>query len=94
MWNFTLRMGNEEHLLLKNRLKDIVRDATSLLDDGQELSKILLFRDKILQMIGYCFDNNKAMVNILYNTLEEILLSKEDKYSQALSNLMLGEGED
>ncbi len=72
--------------MLTARLKDIIKEIKIFLKEGEDISKILFFKEKLSYVISQCFISNKVLQNILYNTIEEVLLDNEKRYSQALAD--------
>lgn len=77
--------------MLQQRLKDIVSDVGRHIKDGNNISEVLLFKDKIANIVSFCFQNNKSIQNILHNTLESILIENENAYSKALAHKIIEE---
>lgn len=86
LWNFCLKLGENDRQLLEIRLQEIIRDVVKYLKGEEEnLSEILNFIAKFTNIIQICFDSNKTINNILYNTIEEVLTENEKVYNELLS---------
>jgi hypothetical protein len=53
--------------------------------EKENLHEILHFIGKFTNIIQICFESNKAITNILYNTIEEVLTENEKYYNEMLS---------
>ena len=53
--------------------------------EEENLREILNFIGKFTNIIQICFDSNKTINNILYNTIEEVLTENEKIYNELLS---------
>jgi hypothetical protein len=86
LWANCLRLGEADRRILEVRLQEIVKDTSRYLRGEQEdLNQILNFISKFVNIIHSCFDSNKIITNILYNTIEEILTDHEKLYNEVLS---------
>lgn len=74
LWSYSHRLSESERHLLEIRLEEIIKDTANYLkDEGENISKILHFIDLISNIIKQCFDSNRAIINLLHNTIDQVL---------------------
>lgn len=90
LWNYTIKLGAQALEMLENRLEDIIRDCSKYLKQkSPNLGNILTFICQISKIINQCFDGNKNLINLLNNTIEQLLIEEEKVYNEMLSKQIL-----
>ncbi len=71
---------------METQLKEIIKKIKIFLGKDENISKILLFRDNLNSVITSCFASSRTLQNALYNTIEEVLLTNEKRFNEALGD--------